>query len=280
MQEDAHEEAHEGMDESVASPRFADERVEHRPSARESSARGSFPARESFPRRNEGFRAPSSSGLEPLPGETLSKWKAHTHLPPEPVAPEPPTSEAQAAQPQDNAPVPDAVRFAPLSPLMPAGPEVDSVPTPDAHVEEPAAQNSRDWNQVEALSPNFELSDAPEVHKHHEDHPHVDLTEEEAAALAEHIADAQDDDAARDAQNRVFAAADASAEAAESGLHDEHGDHGDHDAEEHESEEHAEDSEDAELEQEEAAAEEEGMIAPQEPVPGETRWARFHRGAG
>ena len=44
----------------------------------------------------------------------------------------------------------------------------------------------------------------------------------------------------------------------------------DHDAEEHESEEHAEDSEDAELEQEEAAAEEEGMIAPQEPVPGET----------
>ena len=277
MQEDAHEEAHEGMDESVASPRFADERVEHRPSARESSARGSFPARESFPRRNEGFRAPSSSGLEPLPGETLSKWKAHTHLPPEPVAPEPPTSEAQAAQPQDNAPVPDAVRFAPLSPLMPAGPEVDSVPTPDAHVEEPAAQNSRDWNQVEALSPNFELSDAPEVHEAitkpdiTKNTHHVDLTEEEAAALAEHIADAQDDDAARDAQNRVFAAADASAEASRvTNMHDEHGDHGDHDAEEHESEEHAEDSEDAELEQEEAAAEEEGMIAPQEPVPGET----------
>jgi Rne/Rng family ribonuclease len=151
---------------------------------------------------------------------------------------------------------------------MPAGPEVDSLPTPDAYVEELPAQNSRDWNQVEALSPNFELSDAPEVHEHHEEHPHVDLTEEEAAALAEHIADAQDDDAARDAQNRVFAAADASAEAAKSGLpeeHDEHGDRGDHDdhhAEEHESEEHAEDSEDAELQQEEAAAEEEGMIAP------------------
>src|SRR5277367_1937770 len=259
LQEEVHEDAHEGMDESVASPRFADERVEHRPAARESSGRGSFPARENFPRRNEGFRAPSSSGgLEPLPGETLSKWKAHTHLPPEPVAPEAQTHERQASQPQDNAPVPDAVRFAPLSPLMPAGPEVDSVPTPDAHVEEPEAQNSRDWNQVEALSPNFELSDAPEVREqhdagHHEEHPHVDLTEEEAAALAEHIADAQDDDAARDAQQRVFAAADASAEAAESGLH-----------EEHESEEHAEDSEDAELEQEEAAAEEEGMIAPTE----------------
>src|SRR5271156_4301565 len=275
VHEETHEEAHEGTDESVASPRFADERVERRPVTRESSGRGSFPARESFPRRNEGFRAPSAGGgLEPLPGETLSKWKAHTHLPPEPETPETQASETQASQQQDNSPVPGAVRFAPLSPLMPAGPEVDSLPTPDAHVEEPAAQNSRDWNQVEALSPNFELSDAPEVHEHHEtshheaehheEHPHVDLTEEEAAALAEHIADAQDDDAARDAQQRVFAAADASAEAAESGLHEDHGDHGDHHAEEHESEEHAEDSEEAELEQEEAAAEEEGMIAPAE----------------
>jgi len=269
VQNELHEEAREEMHDSAPPPHFAEEREERRPAPRESSGRGSFPARESFPRRNEGFRAPSSSGLEPLPGETLSKWKAHTHLPPDPVAPEP-----LASQPQDNAPVPDAVRFAPLSPLMPAGPEVDSLPTPDAHVEEPAAQNSRDWNQVEALSPNFELSDAPEVHEHHEtshheaehheEHPHVDLTEEEAAALAEHIADAQDDDAARDAQQRVFAAADASAEAAESGLHEDHGDHGDHHAEEHESEEHAEDSEEAELEQEEAAAEEEGMIAPAE----------------
>ncbi len=157
VQEDVHEEAHEGLDESVASPRFADERVEHRPAARESSGRGSFPARESFPRRNEGFRAPSSSGgLEPLPGETLSKWKAHTHLPPEPLA-----SEPRAPEPQDNAPVPDAVRFAPLSPLMPPGPEVDSVRTPDAHVQEPGAQetggsqNSRDWNDTERVGREF-----------------------------------------------------------------------------------------------------------------------------
>ena len=274
VREDIHDEAHEEIHDSIAHSRAEEQPAEYRPgsgpASRESSGRGSFPARESFPRRNEGFRAPSSSGgLEPLPGETLSKWKAHTHLPPEPEAAEP-----QASEQQDNSPVPDAVRFAPLSPLMPAGPEVDSSPTPDAHVAEPAAQNSRDWNQVEALSPNFELSDAPEVHEHHqaghhEEHPHVDLTEEEAAALAEHIADAQDDDAARDAQNRVFAAADAAADA---GVHDDHADHGDHrdhDAEEHESEVHesedrAEDSEDAELEQEEAAAEEEGMIAPAE----------------
>jgi Rne/Rng family ribonuclease len=283
VHENVHEEAHEEIHDSLAHSRAEEQPTDYRPApaARESSGRGSFPARESYPRRNEGFRAPSSGGLEPLPGETLSKWRAHTHLPPEPLSPEPSASEPQASepqthQPQDNAPVPDAVRFAPLSPLMPPGPEVDSVRTPDAHVEEPAAQNSRDWNQVEALSPNFELSDAPEVQQHHdsetheaghhEEHPHVDLTEEEAAALAEHIADAQDDDAARDAQNRVFAAADAAADA---GLHEDHADHSGHDHEEHESEEHAEDSEEADLEEEEAAAEEEGMIAPSEPVPGE-----------
>ncbi len=282
VQEVVGEETHEGMHDSVAPPsHFSEERVERRPAPRESSGRGSFPAREGFPRRSEGFRAASSGGLEPLPGETLSKWKAHTHLPPEPVAAAP-----QTFEPQDNAPVPDAVRFAPLSPLMPPGPEVDSVRTPDAHVEETAEQqthgahDSRDWNRAEGLSQNFELSDAPEVQHHHDsehhelgdhdEHPHVDLTEEEAAALAEHIADAQDDDAARDAQNRVFAAADAAADAGVREDHGDHGDHNEHDAEVHDGEEHAEDSEDAELEQEETAAEEEGMIAPQEHVPGET----------
>jgi len=278
--EDVRDDAREGVHDSVAHELPAGEQTEYPPATRESSARESFRTRESFPRRNEGFRAPSSSGgLEPLPGETLSKWKAHTHLPPEPLVAEP-----HAPEPQDNAPVPDAVRFAPLSPLMPPGPEVDTVRTPDAHVQEPGAQetggsqNSRDWNDTEHVAGNFEMSDAPEVREHHdagrhethhEAHAHPELTEEEAAAIAEHIADAQDDDAARDAQNRVFAAADAAADA---GVHEDHGDHGDHghddhDTDEHESEEHAEDSEDAELEQEEAAAEEEGMIAPAESEP-------------
>src|SRR5580700_1548100 len=62
VQEQVHENAREEMHESAPPPHFTEERVEHRPAARESSGRGSFPARESFPRRNEGFRAPSSSG--------------------------------------------------------------------------------------------------------------------------------------------------------------------------------------------------------------------------
>jgi Rne/Rng family ribonuclease len=266
----AHESApHENVHEDV---REESREETHEPPAHQPSTREPFKPRESFPTRAPGYRASSSSsGLEPLPGESLSKWKAHTHLPPEP---------------QDNAPVPDAVRFAPLSPLMPPGPEVDSVSTPNAHVEESATEDThagespREWNASEGVSRNFELDDAPEVHQqhqaahheaaqheaeHHEEHPHVDLTEEEAAALAEHIADAQDDDAARDAQNRVFAAADAAADAGEHEGHD----HEHHEGEEHDPEPHAEDSEEVELEQEEAAAEEEGMIAPAEPIPGE-----------
>src|SRR5277367_6664731 len=106
VREDVHEDAHEEIHDSIAHARAEEQPADYRPApaGRESSGRGSFPARESFPRRNEGFRAPSSSGgLEPLPGETLSKWKAHTHLPPEPeAAAETQASEQHASEQQDN----------------------------------------------------------------------------------------------------------------------------------------------------------------------------------
>ena len=88
----------------------------------------------------------------------------------------------------------------------------------------------------------------PELHADdlhtHELHTHEGLTDEEVTALAEHIADAKDDLAARDAQERGFAAADAAARPGAHGV----------DAVD-------EEQEDSELEEEEAAAEEEGMIA-------------------
>jgi ribonuclease E len=203
-----------------------------------------------------------SSGIEPLPGETLSKWKAHTHLPPEP--------------PSDNEPVPDAVAFAPLSPLMPAGPEVDTADMSAAteiHAEHIFSdeQSASERTETDSASDTHAIhemhgdeaghhasasertetdgghdSPAREVHVH-ELQVHEDLTDEEVTALAEHIADAQDDLAARDAQQRGFAAADAAADA---GAHGES-------AETEAEEEHEEE----ELEEEEAAAEEEGMIA-------------------
>ena len=221
--------------------------------------------RENFPSR--GARSSSfSSGIEPLPGESLSKWKTHQHLPPEP--------------PSDNSPVPEAVQFASLTPLVPPGAEVDSahVPTKSEIDEsrifsetESASERTENDGERELEETHFfpgsqhathhesaseraesdaepEFHTAEEVHARelgtHEVHSHDDLTDEEVTALAEHIADAQDDLAARDAQERGFAAADAAAEAGVHGV----------DAAE---EEH----EDAELEEDEAAAEEEGMIA-------------------
>jgi ribonuclease E len=246
------------------------------PQDRESSllsAFGSFDApvetRSAPPQRRENFPSrgarSSSSGIEPLPGESLSKWKTHQHLPPEP--------------PSDNSPVPEAVQFASLTPLVPPGAEVDSAHVPakseidetrifsdtESASERTENDGEREGEETHFLHGGEEAahhgsaseraeSDAePEIHgseEVHSDeahahgiHAHDDLTDEEVTALAEHIADAQDDLAARDAQERGFAAADAAAEASIHGL----------DAEE----EH----EDAELEEDQAAAEEEGMIA-------------------
>jgi Rne/Rng family ribonuclease len=280
-------------DESSQEPAPRDSQGRHSPPrdirSRESSVR------ENFSPRTPAYRPPASGGggIEPLPGESLSKWKAHTHLPPEPL---------------DNAPVPDAVRFAPLSPLVPQGAEVDSVTSVDAHViergnervEEPRARETHEFQdshdsqseQEERVSHDlhnsrdeFNSHSAQEtagLHsqhesehhaaEHHEDHPQVDLSEEEAAALAEHIADAQDEVAARDAQSRSFADADAAADAAHAGAHEdrENEGHENNDHEEHEAGADSVEHEETELEEEEAAAEEEGMIAPlsESDIPG------------
>ncbi|MGA7638654.1 MAG: Rne/Rng family ribonuclease, partial [Candidatus Acidiferrales bacterium] len=130
-------------------------------------------------------------------------------------------------------------------------PEVDSVPSPDAHIEEPETSLSHGAFDAHEAA-------APLESEHHEDHAHPELTEDEASAVAEHIAEAQDELAARDAQQRGFAEADAIAEAAGLGVSEE----------DHQTEDDSEDSEEVELEQEEAAAEEEGMIAHPEEEPG------------
>ncbi len=142
-------------------------------------------------------RRPFSSGLEPLPGEKLSKWKAHTHLPVEP-------KDVEAA---DALPVPDAVRFAPLSPLSP----LEQTETED--------RASHDARGAKDSSTEHEPSSHDDFHSEghqsetlHANHIPADLSEDEVTALTEHIAEAQDDAAARIAQDRVFAAADAAAD--------------------------------------------------------------------
>jgi Rne/Rng family ribonuclease len=136
----------------------------------------------------------SGSGLEPLPGESISKWKAHAHLPPDPVEETPSASGLHAA-------------------------EVDEVET---HVEEGqhdelghAASRALDEiaaeQSLEAVH-HAEPGDEIEHHEAHEvahyeahaeasplvidEHTASQLTEDEAAALAEHLADAQAEETA------------------------------------------------------------------------------------
>jgi Rne/Rng family ribonuclease len=143
--------------------------------------------------------------LEPLPGEKLSKWKTHQHLPMEP----------KDVEANDQLPVPEAVRFAPLSPLLPLEhTETEDRASHDARgrhaeseeISSPAEHHSSD-------SHNYGDSEGHESESLHADHIPADLSEEEVTALTEHIADAQDDAAARVAQERIFAAADAAADA-------------------------------------------------------------------
>jgi len=139
----------------------------------------------------------SSSGLEPLPGEKLSKWKTHQHLPIEPK------------EDIDALPVPDAVRFAPLAPLSPLEhTETEAPSSRDSH------ESHQPRTQLESSADretHFGRESMETVHTH-TDHLPSDLSEDEVTALTEHIAEAQDDAAARVAQDRVFAAADAAAE--------------------------------------------------------------------
>jgi Rne/Rng family ribonuclease len=143
---------------------------------------------------------PFSSGLEPLPGESLSKWKQ-----------QPPVEQH-------------------LEAAAPAVPH---------HEPEPV---------VEREEPQFHAAEAL-----HEEHAPADLSEEEAAALAEHVAEAQEEEAQRDAEERGFAAADDAAGAVHDAVEGE---------EQREMREVAAEAEEHELEEEEADAETEGMIAP------------------
>src|SRR3984957_4682534 len=150
-------------------------------------------------------RRPFSSGLEPLPGEKLSKWKTHQHLPMEP----------KDVAANDQLPVPEAVRFAPLSPLLPLEhTETEDRASHDArggHDESEEISSHAEHHSSDSHS--YGASEGHESESLHADHIPADLSEEEVTALTEHIADAQDDAAARVAQERIFAAADAAADA-------------------------------------------------------------------
>ncbi len=190
-----------------------------------------------------------------LPGESLAKYKEKPPSPPAPIeetAPSTTLTEALAAPPVEAAtPI--------LEVPAPTAPEITRDYTDNASVEyrppssglEPLpGETISKWQQREPEvaahaepAPPAELTEEAEEHlvTHAEPEAHAaELSEDEASTLAEQVFEAQSEQAARESQERAFAAAD---EAAEAGT-------------EHET------AEERELEQEEEEAETEGMIAP------------------
>jgi ribonuclease G len=140
------------------------------------------------------FQSSSSTGLEPLPGETLSKWQTRDR----------------------------------------SGVERSESPNPLPVHEEHREHEERDDHQ-------FHEPEAVEEH-----HAAPDLSDDEATALAEHVAEAHIEEAVREEHESNLSSTEDAAEAPLS-----------------EAEEHAADEEeDREIAEEEAEAEGEGMIAP------------------
>jgi Rne/Rng family ribonuclease len=211
-------EHHEPTDFAASAPPLAP--VEQTEQIHESPAPRAFEPRHDFrgTPRTEAPR-PFSTGLEPLPGESLSKWKH---------------------------------RDAPVEPGTTAEQNVETS-APAAPYREPAPHIEHDEHEFHA---------AEAAHEHH---PVTELSEDEAAAVAEHVAEAQEEEAERDAQERGFAAADDAAGAVHDAVEGEEHREMPEAAAEHEAATEPEETAGAqehELEEEEADAETEGMIAP------------------
>jgi len=163
----------------------------------------------------------SSGGLEPLPGESLSKWKTREH---------PAEEHSETA-----------------------------IPAIEHHQEqefrEPESHDSLAPIHTASAHDVLAEHESEQLHRTEstlEDHAAPNLSEDEAAALAEQVAEAQAEEAARNAQQQDFAAQEESHQA---GLSD-----AEEDSAESEQEQDAREA-DAEEEAEEAQAEAEGMIA-------------------
>ncbi len=175
-----------------------------------------------------------SSGLEPLPGETLSKYSRRDA--PAAEHHEPPAS--PAVHEEHTSTATEDVHAAGLHQSAHENISHPAEHSPDHSHDAFGAHESRETHAADE-------SHEPELA--HEDHAHPELTEEEAATIAEHVAEAQIDEAARDAQVRSFASDEESHAAGLSAS---------------EQATAESDEEEEQLEEEEADAEAEGMLAP------------------
>jgi Rne/Rng family ribonuclease len=221
----SHEQDHEH---ESSAPRAFEPSREHRHESRHENRYGNRREGRFENRRDERHEhrsepsQPFASGLEPLPGESLSKWKSR--------------------------PASDELHVEAAAPA--------SVAKPEQEIE------LRESARPEVHEPE-ELSRGPVPGET----TVADLSPEEAATLAEHVAEAQEEIAERDAEERGFAAADDAAGAVHDAVEGEEHREMTEAAAEHDAEEAADDAadaaeEEAELEEEEESAENEGMLAP------------------
>jgi ribonuclease G len=142
---------------------------------------------------------PSSGGgfashIEPLPGESISKWKAHAHLPPDPVDEAPAASASHVDEVEGHV---DEGQHDELG--LHASHALDEIASEREHATKARhaqAEHDDERHDVRHDEPHDEaraeasshVDDAPASHLIDEH-----LTEDEAAALAEHIAEAQEE---------------------------------------------------------------------------------------
>ncbi len=207
----------------------ADEHASATPPISASSAPAIVPQEahhtEPFPQRAE-YHPPASTRLEPLPGETLSKYQ-----PNEPSAAMHPI-ELQPQEEEDHAEERAEEHRA----------EDHRSATEESQEYHPAIEHETDEPE------HAESGHQPEHHEAAHENPEIaSLSDDQAATLAAHVAEAQIEeiaDAHESANFRAEASSDAEAEDSEAEHHD------------------VPDADDEQLEEEEAQAEAEGMLAP------------------
>ncbi len=141
------------------------------------------------------------SGLEPLPGETLSKWKR--------------------ADPAVETPAEASASFL----HAPEEHSHQGVGEKTLHLYENALEEHVAHAEIEVPETHDESEEEDqqakflhEAEEADEQHVATELSEDEAATIAEHVAEAQIEEEAREAQRRDFASSDEAAEAAEMSL--------------------------------------------------------------
>jgi Rne/Rng family ribonuclease len=208
-------------------------------SSQESPAPRVFEARIEPPRRSSAFTPSRSSvvsgGLEPLPGESLAKWRtAEPAAPPSPVPPPPLIDEPSFPRADARA----ASLFEPAS-------QRAERETQGADVEDDPADNLHDAHSAHNEAIGSEAS--------HASHSIDGLSDEEAQIVAEHVAEAQSEITERDGDHQIFSPRSGAEIGEESHEHEERISP---------QEEREIEAEQRDLDEEEADAEAEGMMAP------------------